>query len=165
MEFEIINDILTSTVSKIFPNTTKHLSYFRFEEEVHHRFEIPKSSKKENKNEEYSSASLSSRDRDRERDLVNTGIVTNINNFLGSTSTQNQNLTPSIFNPLNTQNKKDTFSGSHLSVYSLSNNTQNNFSKTGNISSKNSHTHSQSNDCAPTFLCTHCSLQLWRHPS
>jgi hypothetical protein len=45
MEFELVNDILTSTVSKLFLNQIKHLNYFRTEEAV--KSEIPKSSKRE----------------------------------------------------------------------------------------------------------------------
>lgn len=43
MEFEIINDILTSTVSKLFPNSTRHLNYFNKLDEENVRSEIPKS--------------------------------------------------------------------------------------------------------------------------
>ncbi len=42
MELEIINDILTSTVSKLFMNPSKHLNYFRSMEE-NYRSDIPKS--------------------------------------------------------------------------------------------------------------------------
>jgi hypothetical protein len=45
MEFEILNDILTSTVSKLFPNSVKHINYFKFEEECV-KSEIPKTSLK-----------------------------------------------------------------------------------------------------------------------
>lgn len=48
MEFEILNDILTSTVSKLFPNSVKHINYFKFEED-YVKSEIPKIS---NKNED-----------------------------------------------------------------------------------------------------------------
>jgi hypothetical protein len=44
MEFEIINDILTSTVASMFPNRALHLSYFKQEEEYSTKApDIPKS--------------------------------------------------------------------------------------------------------------------------
>ena len=42
MEFEIINDILTSTVASLFPNKSMHLSYFKIEED-NFKIDIPKS--------------------------------------------------------------------------------------------------------------------------
>ena len=42
MELELINDILTSTVSKLFMNPAKHLNYFKSNEE-NYRSDIPKS--------------------------------------------------------------------------------------------------------------------------
>jgi len=42
MELELINDILTSTVSKLFMNPAKHLNYFKSNEE-NFRSDIPKS--------------------------------------------------------------------------------------------------------------------------
>jgi hypothetical protein len=44
MEFEIINEILTSTVSSLFPNSARHLSYFKIEDGENIRTnDIPKS--------------------------------------------------------------------------------------------------------------------------
>jgi hypothetical protein len=45
MEFEIINEILTSTVSNLFPNRSIHMSYFKSEEEGGTKADIPKSNK------------------------------------------------------------------------------------------------------------------------
>ena len=42
MEFEIINEILTSTVANLFPNRSMHMSYFKSDEDVN-KAEIPKS--------------------------------------------------------------------------------------------------------------------------
>jgi hypothetical protein len=42
MEFEIINEILTSTVANLFPNKSTHLSYFKIDEE-YAKMDIPKS--------------------------------------------------------------------------------------------------------------------------
>ena len=42
MEFEIINEILTSTVANLFPNRSTHMSYFKSEEEPN-KIDIPKS--------------------------------------------------------------------------------------------------------------------------
>jgi len=42
MEFELINEILTSTVSNLFPNKENHLSYFKSIEDQTARADIPK---------------------------------------------------------------------------------------------------------------------------
>jgi hypothetical protein len=42
MEFEIINEILTSTVANMFPNKSMHMSYFKAEDE-YVKIDIPKS--------------------------------------------------------------------------------------------------------------------------
>ncbi len=42
MEFEIINEILTSTVANLFPNRSIHMSYFKTEDDTT-KAEIPKS--------------------------------------------------------------------------------------------------------------------------
>ena len=42
MELELINNMLTATVSKLFMNPTKHLNYFKANEE-NYRSDIPKS--------------------------------------------------------------------------------------------------------------------------
>jgi hypothetical protein len=42
MEFEIMNEILTSTVANLFPNKSIHLGYFKTEED-NMRIDIPKS--------------------------------------------------------------------------------------------------------------------------
>lgn len=42
MEFEIMNEILTSTVATLFPNRSLHLSYFKQDEEQI-KADIPKS--------------------------------------------------------------------------------------------------------------------------
>lgn len=42
MELELINGILTATVSKLFMNPAKHLTYFKSNEE-NYRSDIPKS--------------------------------------------------------------------------------------------------------------------------
>lgn len=42
MEFEIINEILTSTVANLFPNRSIHMSYFKSEEDSN-KADIPKS--------------------------------------------------------------------------------------------------------------------------
>lgn len=49
MEFEILNDILTSTVGRIFPDPKRCLNYFKFEEEII-KNEIPKSSNRDREN-------------------------------------------------------------------------------------------------------------------
>jgi hypothetical protein len=49
MEFDILNDILTSTVAKLFPDSHRSLNYFRCEEE-YVKAEIPKSSNRDREN-------------------------------------------------------------------------------------------------------------------
>ena len=43
MEYEILNEILTSTVASIFPNKNVHLSYFKQNEETPIKSDIPRS--------------------------------------------------------------------------------------------------------------------------
>jgi hypothetical protein len=95
-----MNDILTSTVSRVFPNTSRHLSLFRFEEEASHR-EVPKSSRKEQGFEDKYMT------KEKERDFSSAGIVTNLNNLLEGK--KGNNLISNFSNTTSFTNKNDNF--------------------------------------------------------